>query len=195
MSAGAFHTCAVDVDGLRYCWGANAARELGMVAISGDDQLTPFHDPGDGGYRVVVSGDRTTCAVAANQNLLCWGANTYGNAGVGTTTPTDGTVSTLNWATTSSGGYHACAIRATGTIYCWGRNDAGQLGLGNRTDKLTETALASQFQSPLWSTVAAGLRHTCGIRADATLWCWGYNVRGQLGVGSTVNKTTPTLVP
>jgi alpha-tubulin suppressor-like RCC1 family protein len=43
--------------------------------------------------------------------------------------------------------------------------------------------------------VSAGLRHTCGIRADNTLYCWGYNSRGQLGIGSTVNKTTPTLVP
>lgn len=199
MSAGAFHTCALDFDNLRWCWGRNDAHQLGMVAISGDDQLTPFHDPGDGQYTVVEAGDGTTCAVAggSSRNLTCWGVNRYGNAGIGNTVPADGNawVSTLNWSTTTSGGFHACAIRATGTIYCWGRNDAGQLGLGNNTDKLTETALPSGSQSPLWSKVSTGLRHTCGIRADATLYCWGYNYRGQLGIGTTVNRSAPVLVP
>lgn len=195
MSAGSYHTCGIDSTGHRLCWGRNNAKQLGMASISFFDQLTPYQDPGDGSYAVVESGDGTTCAVAANKNLLCWGVNTYGNVGNGNTTPSDSTISTLSWATTSSGGLHACAIRTTGTIYCWGRNDAGQLGLGNNTDKLTETALSSANQSPTWSAVTAGLRHTCGIRADKTLYCWGYNVNGQLGVGSTVNKTTPTLVP
>jgi alpha-tubulin suppressor-like RCC1 family protein len=197
ISAGSYHTCGLDPDGRRLCWGRNNASQLGMDSISFFDQTTPYHDPGDGAYSVVEAGDGTTCSVrgGASRNLLCWGVNTYGNIGNGNTTPGAATISTLNWATTSSGGFHACAIRATGTIYCWGRNDAGQLGLGNNTDKLTETALPRSQQNPTWSTVTAGLRHTCGIRTDKTLYCWGYNFSGQLGVGSTVNKNTPTLVP
>ena len=65
--------------------------------------------------------------------------------------------------------------------------------MGDRNDRLTETELPSQ--TPLWSAVSAGFYHTCGIRADAKLYCWGYNTRGQLGIGTNASKTTPTLVP
>jgi alpha-tubulin suppressor-like RCC1 family protein len=193
VSAGAYHTCAMDNTSYRYCWGRNDAHQLGMVSATTDDQLVPFHDAADGKYRYIDSGDGTTCVVTyTNRYLECYGTNTYGNIGNGNTTPTDDTVNYGQWVTTSSGGFHACGIDLNGTLYCWGLNDSGQLGLGDTFDRLIVTQLT---QAPVtFSKVSAGLRHTCAIGTTSNLYCWGYNAQGQLGTGNTTNVKTPALV-
>lgn len=191
ISAGAYHSCGLDSSRHRFCWGVNDSGELGLP---GD---ATFHSvPADGGvgWLAVDAGDFTNCGYSTGRRLYCWGKNTFGQAGVGDTVPHDEDmlVSTGTWSAVSSGGGHTCAIRTNGNLYCWGHNESGQLGLGDTTDRWDETALPSQ--SPQWTAVSAGLSHTCGIRTDATLWCWGYNFTGQLGNGATTSSATPVLV-
>ena len=133
ISAGSFHTCALDTTFYRYCWGINSEHQLGMIGLlTLDPQLTPYHDTGDGQYRSVDSGDGTSCVISLGGNALeCYGKNIYGNIGNGNTEATDDTISLRVLLATSSGGYHACVIDINGLLYCWGHNNAGQLGLGN----------------------------------------------------------------
>ena len=91
----------------------------------------------------------------------------------------------------ATGREHACAIR-DGRLACWGQGVSGQLGLG---DVQPRTAPVEVQPAERWLDVAAGGDHSCGVRADRTLWCWGSNRLGELGIGSMAAQVTaPTEV-
>ena len=197
VSAGATHTCGIKTDTTLWCWGQNNVGQLGTGNFTNRTSPTVVSSAGSG-WTVISAGTDFTCGIRSALRY-CWGLNSSGQLGLGDytnrNTPQRRSGETQNWATVDAGLRHACGARTSGTGQCWGDNSNGQLGLGDRTTRNTATALPSASQSPLWSKVSSGLRHTCGIRADATLYCWGYNRQGQLGISSTVDKTTPTLVP
>lgn len=81
----------------------------------------------------------------------------------------------------SAGGAHACGTQLTGIVRCWGSNGLGQLGDGSTTDRHDASGqLAGAL--PAFTKVSAGTDHTCALGADNSIWCWGNNLRGQLGV-------------
>jgi alpha-tubulin suppressor-like RCC1 family protein len=148
------------------------------------------------------------CAVA-NGQLFCWGDTNDGQFGDGTTseivpyaTPTVPTTGANGIGTASGvaatgplsvGGSHACGV-ANGQLYCWGDNTYGQLGSDPTTFSNQYQPLAVPFFVGRDVTkVSAGTNHTCAI-ADGQLYCWGLNSSGQLGISSTTNQWTPTLV-
>jgi Regulator of chromosome condensation (RCC1) repeat len=99
------------------------------------------------------------------------------------------------WASVTSGSSagHTCALRAGGTLWCWGWNYYGQLGIGNHTDQ----DLPQQVTTPApggWASVTAGAYQSCAVRADSTLWCWGFNYYGQLGIGNHTDQDLPQQV-
>ena len=195
ITTGATHTCGLDSDGLRYCWGNNSGHELGILDDNTGRLVPTFVDDG-GPWLSMQSGFFTTCGIAPSTNrLYCFGRNDYGQAGRGDRIPHDDVhrVNSWSWSTVSVGGGHTCGVRTNGTAYCWGHNEAGELGLGNTADQLIPAAVSSQ--SPLWTAVTAGGNHTCGIRDNANLYCWGYNKQGQLGIGTTTSARSPVLVP
>ena len=92
---------------------------------------------------------------------------------------------------------HSCAETATSTVWCWGRNDRGQLGDGTTTDQLVPVAVSGGAGSDVPASsrvVATGDSHTCAVASDSSVWCWGHNITGQLGDGTTTNATTPSRV-
>lgn len=91
-----------------------------------------------------------------------------------------------------TGWNHALAIGEDRALYSVGANGSGQLGVGDNLDRLSMTAVSAV--GARWRVVAGGSRHSCGIREDGTLWCWGVNVHGQLGTGNTVDQTAPQRV-
>ena len=97
------------------------------------------------------------------------------------------------WASVTVGYDHTCAIRTNRALWCWGLNDSGQLGLGYYTvGPGVGTPQPQQVTSPAaagWATITAGFAHTCAIRSGGRLWCWGWNDRGQLGIGSRTYET------
>jgi len=131
-------------------------------------------------------------------NLWTWGANTNGPLGNNTTTSRSTPVTTFaggaNWKQVAGGSGHTAAIKTDGTLWTWGYNNDpfngnGQLGDNTTINKLTPvTTLAGGAN---WKQVACGSFHTAAIKTDGTLWTWGGNGRGQLGVSDQGERPTP----
>ena len=94
----------------------------------------------------------------------------------------------------AAGWSHTVFITADGLVFSCGDNSDGQLGVGDTEDRLVPTLVTGQLQGKTAVYVAAGDDHTLCITADGSLFSWGYNVNGQLGVGDADDKQKPTLV-
>ncbi|MEV0129610.1 hypothetical protein AB0H83_14280 [Dactylosporangium sp. NPDC050688] len=142
LSSGMVHGCGINSATNLYCWGFNAAGQLGIgtTATKNLPQLV-----GADWWRAVVAGDSHTCGLTVAGLRCCWGLNIAGQLGTGDFTdrkvpanvPGEGV-----WAALAVGTYHSCGIRSGAELYCWGDNRFGQLGTGT-------TALSSVPQPVL----------------------------------------------
>ena len=145
----------------------------------------------------ITGGDFHTCALQADGQAFCWGINTQGQSGnavsgnAGVNQPTS-VIGGFTFSSISAGGAHTCGILLTGLTSCWGNNVGGQLGNGGTIDRFEPSPIASPptggdhlFIQISSSTVA----HTCGLKANGEVWCWGQGLYGRLGNGSQTNKT------
>jgi alpha-tubulin suppressor-like RCC1 family protein len=92
------------------------------------------------------------------------------------------------WTHVAPGDQHTCATRANGTLWCWGDNAYGELGIGNQTGQDRPRPVTTPAAGG-WASVTAGGNHSCAIRANGTLWWWGRNETGQLGLGNLTYET------
>ncbi|VAW90912.1 BNR repeat domain protein [hydrothermal vent metagenome] len=223
VSAGFYHSCAVNTRNRMFCWGRNANVQLGQLGNDSISQPTLVSNLRDQNWIAVVSGRAHDCAVNQSLNtenkkqssVRCWGRNLFGQLGNGTINLTTVPNKVINnkaitddpniWAQLETGNHHSCAIKTDGTLWCWGLNSEGQLGNKNTSSNLTLNQEARLFSD--WSQVSSYGRHNCALRPNATntgnsLWCWGDNRNGQLGgefstpaTGATpLNIAIPTLI-
>jgi alpha-tubulin suppressor-like RCC1 family protein len=200
ISAGKHHTCAILDNGTVSCWGKNDYGQLGDG--TNYNQYTPTQTSSLGTGRTAVAitaGDYHTCVILDNESVSCWGKNNIGQLGDGTydhrITPTQ--TSSLGTGRTavavSSGANHVCVILDDGSVSCWGHNYYGQLGIGTTIPKIsTPTQTSSLGTDRTAVAITAGYHHTCAILDDGSVSCWGENVYGQLGDGTTTSQNTPT---
>ena len=92
----------------------------------------------------------------------------------------------------ATGGEHACAIDAAGGVWCWGEDESGQLGDDGSADSPVPVQVSGLASGA--TAIAAGTAHSCAIGAGGTLRCWGWNVCGQLGDGTSTDSPTPVAV-
>lgn len=258
VSSGQMHSCAVQTNGTLWCWGYHGA----AVGTQGDGRLgfsttspalVPTQVGTDTNWAQVSAGQTHTCATKTDKTLWCWGNNTNGRLGDGTTTTRQTPVQAASadggvWVSVGTGVVHTCGRRTETTsttavlVYCWGSDNVGQLGNGaggssgtpaavgtaeysglavgsdhncavrksdstlwcwggGTSGKLGDAASTSRH-SPVqentaatnWKSAMTGADHSCGIQTDQTLWCWGANGAGQLGIGGTTSKNTPQKV-
>jgi alpha-tubulin suppressor-like RCC1 family protein len=191
------HTCAVKTNHTLWCWGDNAAGQLGDGTTTGSD--VPVQAAGHTRDWAAVSASAAhTCAVKTNHTLWCWGANYEGEFGDGTTTGSDVPVQaaghTGHWAAVSAGTGYTCAVKTNHTLWCWGTNLAGELGIGSTVlHSYVPVQVAGHTRD--WAAVSAesssvGTNHTCAVKTNHTLWCWGADLDGELGDGAPVGGTS-----
>lgn len=180
IGAGSGHSCA-GADAQLYCWGDDSAGQLGNGGQPSSPVPAPVQMPANLTLLRLSLGRTSSCMVGrlsgSINSLYCWGSNTFGELGVGSTTPSPipkglGTITrftfgtpdagstTYSAATVSAGDYHACQLSLPTEIVCWGRNDVGQLGPGITGDKLSQTPVPGL--SGVTSVAARG-SSTCAL--------------------------------
>ncbi|CCM65722.1 S-layer homology domain-containing protein [Candidatus Microthrix parvicella] len=143
----------------------------------------------------VDGGERHNCALKADGTIACWGHNSDGQMGIGTSNKQQWipvTVRGIGGATDiATGSFHTCAVKADTTVACWGNNRNGQLGDNTTTNRSLPVAVSGLSGV---RNITAGSYHTCATKNDGTVACWGENNNGQLGDGSTTERRTPVAV-
>ena len=193
ISAGRQHTCAIDLEGNGWCWGANESGQLGDGTWQDRDAPQRVMLPRR--LSSISAGGAHSCATAANGTVLCWGSNQHGQSGVSGGSAIRVPVLVVGApiaSMVSAGGSHSCAVGTAG-LFCWGANDRVQLGSATRDDSPLPVRLSAPS---LVIQVAAGAAHACALDTDRNLVCWGDNRAAQLGGGIGVEAIgTGVLVP
>ena len=202
VAAGTSHTCALLADGAVECWGSNADGQLGDPTVVGST-IVPTAVVGLTDAVSIGLGARHSCAVRSTGTVVCWGRGTSGQLGdgLGTSSGVPVTVSGLSGVEFVDGGDdYTCSTSTFATAAqarCWGENSFGQLGNGTLTDSLTPVTPTGMIS--LTGRVEAGEAHTCtGRQGTSAARCWGLNLNGQVGNGSTTffsTVSTPAAVP
>ena len=192
VAAGGYHTCAISTGNSLYCWGNNDYGQIGDGTID-TDRHSPKRIGGAGAWAGVTGGSIHTCAISTGKSLYCWGYNSLGSVGDGTTIPRPSPRRIGNaggWALAEAGDYHTCGISTGKSLYCWGVNDVGQIG--DRTSGIDRHSPTKVGASGAWARVNAGgtngQSHTCAISTGKSLYCWGFNFYGEIGDGTTTDR-------
>lgn len=185
ITAGSGHTCVITTVGGVKCWGDNSNGQLGDG--TGLNQATPVDVVGLGsGVVDIRAGGTHTCAVTADGQLKCWGANYQGQLADGTTTSQPTPITVANFVPglvgVESGYYHSCALTSAGGVKCWGENIYGQVGAGDNVNKLIPTDVVG-LSSGI-SAIANGYYTSCGITTTGQLKCWGSLVGSNVPVNN-----------
>jgi alpha-tubulin suppressor-like RCC1 family protein/uncharacterized protein YjdB len=203
VAAGNFHSLSIKEDGGLWAWGYNLDGQLGLGDGSyGTDRYVPTRVGADTDWVSVSAGGYPnfgahTMALKVDGSLWAWGEGPFGALGLGNTTrryvPTR-VGADSDWATVAAGSTHSLAVKADGGLWAWGHNSQGQLGLGDTTNRNVPTRIGTAND---WAVVSAGNSlsgSSLAIKTDGSLWAWGYNLYGQLGLGDTSRRILPTRV-
>jgi alpha-tubulin suppressor-like RCC1 family protein len=185
VTAGANHAAAVDSDGSVWTWGDDSFGELGYATPAGLPASTASRVPGVAGVKQVAAGANFTVALRSNGEVWTWGRGDHGQLGDGThdtsrTTPARNRA-VYGMTQISAGGDFTLALRP-GSVWAWGANFMGQLGNGSTvTDSATPVIVDRHTQNA--TRIVAGGDHAFAIDPDGSLWAWGNNTFGALGIG------------
>jgi alpha-tubulin suppressor-like RCC1 family protein len=199
LDAGWGHVCAVLSSGAVECWGWNIYGQLGIGTSTGPDQCEdsetcstePVAVSGLSEARAVSASEYHTCALLKDGTVECWGEDAYFQLGMNhpneecsglgrlcSTVPIP-VAGVSDAVQISTGHAFSCALLAAGTVRCWGDNQSGQLGDAGNAGRPGEPHSVGNLQGA--TSVGSGNSHSCAIRTNRTVWCWGGNWMGQLG--------------
>ena len=199
VSSGNRHSCALKSDGSVYCWGEGDNGRLGNA--QSEVSSAPVEVSALEGVVQISAGESHTCALKGNGSVWCWGSGGDGRLGNGQSTESNTPVEVSGPGEVmqiSAGESHTCALVSDGSVACWGKGSAGQLGDNTGVGRSRPVSVVSgqSVTDPLGSVVqvAAGGSHSCALRADGGVLCWGAGDAGQLGEGQTSGRNYPVPV-
>ncbi len=192
VATGAYHTCALKTDGRLFCWGRGKYGVLGTDSTA--NSLVPVQEStAANDWKQASLGLQHSCALKTDGRLFCWGSGEYGVLGTGSTAnslvPVQESTAANDWKQISANSLSTCALKTDGRIFCWGHSEYGQLGNNSTTDILAPMQESSAASD--WAHVSSSGSHTCALKTDGRVFCWGDNDNGQLGNDSTVNSSVP----
>ena len=189
-------TCALLEIGAVECWGYNGDGQLGDGTTT--DRLTPIRISSLGTAVMAISGSfRHFCALLNTGAVKCWGLNIYGELGNGSNrnsslpVQVDGLTSGVT--SINVGSEHSCAVLVGGSVKCWGYGRLGQLGNGSTGNSSTPVQVAGLTSGVV--SVSAGTDHSCALKQNGSVVCWGGNRFGQLGDGTQSSNCNFCAVP
>ena len=195
VACGGYTTAAIKTDGTLWVWGRGAVGQLGNNNNLSNNLNPVTTFAGGTNWKQVSCGDEHTAAIKTDGTLWTWGYGDNGALGTNDLTARNTPVTTFaggtNWKQVSCGNKHTAAIKTDGTLWTWGLNSKGQLGDNTQTRR---NAPVTTFAGGTnWKQVAcSGYNHTAAIKTDGTLWTWGINTSGKLGINNTTeNILTP----
>jgi alpha-tubulin suppressor-like RCC1 family protein len=203
LSAGEHHTCAVDSGGDVYCWGGNDAGQISpntMMAVY--PTPTAMQLPmGTSGLAASAGSHHSCAALIGSPSLICWGTNSAGeigldpmtNPGVQAPAPPAMTMG-VSFLVSAVGHDHSCGTANSGQVWCWGSNASGQSGAMQVANVVPPTSFSLTGGRAI--SVTAGAAFSCALDQAGGVSCWGANVSGQLGNGTSnmSPNTTPARV-
>lgn len=200
VAGGASFLMATKTDGTLWSSGYNFYGSLGLgTGGGGTNRSSPVQVGGLTNWLNIACGYAHTIATKTDGTLWSWGKNQYGQLGDGTATHRSSPVQVgalTTWSKVAAATSFSLAVKTNGTLWAWGYNNNGQLGLGNTTS----------YSSPMqvgvlttWSIVISGgntetVGFTLAAKTNGTLWSWGINSLGQLGLGNTTSYSSPQQV-
>ncbi len=214
IASGRAHTCALLKDGSVNCWGDNFYGQLGLghtqtfnypVSKSNSELRFSSINLGKGEIKDIKAGSDFTCVLFAEGKVKCWGANFFGQLGIGDKRPRGvkpdemgENLPFLKLGTSekifeiSVGGDHACGRTNSGKVICWGLNQNGQLGVedkNNRGDSENDINHPVNLgKNRRAIKIFAGGAHSCALLDNGLVKCWGRNSSGELGLGNNLDK-------
>jgi alpha-tubulin suppressor-like RCC1 family protein len=192
LNAGGSTICAVHAGGQVTCWGSNSHGQLGNSDNRPSSEPVPVAGLPTGSLGV-AAGSVHTCSVDTLGGVACWGSNAYGQLGNADILRSSAPVAvkglTSGVAAVTAGYVSSCALHG-GAVSCWGDNGAGQLGNGTNRDS-REPVPVQGLANAVAITSHGTAAHTCALMAAGTVKCWGWNVDGQLGNGTTISANKP----
>ncbi len=188
---------AIKTDGTLWAWGSGEYGQLGLgdlLSKSSPVQVGSLTD-----WDKITGGQDHAAAIKTDGTLWTWGRNRYGELGIGGEVAFDKKISSpvqvgslTNWSGVYGGEYYTVAMKTDGTLWSWGNNSVGQLGLGTNNNSISSPVQVGSLTN--WTKVSTGYFHTVSVRTDGTLWTWGANAFGTLGLGDTVYRSSPVQV-
>lgn len=187
-------SAAVKTNGTLWTWGRNQVGQLGL------GNLTNYSSPKQVGaltnWLSVSCGYYNTLAIKANGTIWSWGRNNAGQLGLGNTTnySSPKQIGALaDWASVYMFASSALAVKSNGTLWAWGVNNQGQLGLGNTVSYSSPKQVGLLTD---WRVLSPTLNSQgiSAVKTNGTLWTWGQNSQGQLGLGNTAVYSSPKQV-
>jgi alpha-tubulin suppressor-like RCC1 family protein len=206
LSAGAFHTCGVVEDGRLECWGGDDDGAYSGSWTAGAHARSPYPVEVRGSVRAVAAGAGSTCLITDDRRTLCWGQNTWGQAGIGRAGgPVASPAAVAGghaFARVTGGVSHRCGITVEGQLLCWGLNGRGLGLLGVEVPETCEgTPAAPCATRPVpvlpdrrFRDIATSEFHSCAVEVDGRVLCWGDNDDGRLGTGTTRRSSAPVPI-
>tara|TARA_R100001443_G_scaffold56851_1_gene67756 strand:+ start:19 stop:1206 length:1188 start_codon:yes stop_codon:yes gene_type:complete len=190
-----YMSMAIKTDGTLWTWGNN---NYGRLGTNNQTQYSsPKQVPGTTWAKVgKISGGFQ--AIKTDGTLWTSGLNPFGELGIGSRTPYSSPkqVPGTTWKTISGAGEGAIAVKTDGTMYSWGRNINGGLGHNDSHAPGPESKLApDQIPGTTWASVCALGGSSFATKTDGTMWAWGQNDEGSLGIGNRTQRSSPVQVP
>ncbi len=210
ISAGYAHVLALKFDGTVWSWGDNFNGELGDSTTTNRNTPVQVHGVSNilflTGVTQIAAGQQFNVALIAGGNVLAWGLDTNGELGdnslkdkyVPVQVHGANNIGFITGVTAlAAGGQHALALRTDSTVWSWGLNVNGELG--NNTVMIDSVPAEVHGPGNVGfltgvTFIKAGDYFSGAIKGDSTVWTWGFNYYGQLGVNDTTERNTPVQV-
>ena len=200
-----FGGAAIRTDGTLWVWGLNQQGELAQNSVAPDTWTgisSPKQIPGTT-WSYVVGDYNSIGALKTDGTMWTWGRNDAGQLGQNNVTQYSSPVQIpgSDWGFIQVG-YCAIGSKTDGTLWTWGANEAGGLGHNNNVKYSSPTQVGSgtDWKSTSWSAstrngeYAVRNNTSAAIKTDGTLWAWGQNESGQLGVNDRTTRSSPVQV-